>query len=118
MIEFPVPTNYTEFLFGHMLAAMPHVPGLAERVLRSAGAGRSPASPYALQHHLYDSTGKELHGKRGSLGGDLSAYPVLDCSQLSPIEVYREILRHLQKGKLDLTRWAGDEGSVLGLFFR
>ncbi len=74
MIEFPIPTNYQEFSFGQVLAGMPHVPGLAERVLRKAGQeGGEPASPYALQQHLYEITGKELHSRRGSLGGDLFA---------------------------------------------
>ncbi len=66
MIEFPIPTNYQEFIFGQVLAGMPHVPGLAEQVLSKAGqgSGGAPISPYDLQQHLYEITGKELHSRR------------------------------------------------------
>ena len=58
--------------------------------------------------------------KCSKLWSDLSRFLILDCSALSPIDAYREVLRNLQKKSLDLTRWRADEGSslagLLGLF--
>jgi hypothetical protein len=74
MIEFPVPTHYEQFIFGSTLAAMPHVPGLTAAVAQHAALqGGERITPYALQQHLYETTGRDLHSQRGSLGGDLFA---------------------------------------------
>jgi hypothetical protein len=58
--------------------------------------------------------------KRSGMWSDLSRFLILDCSTVSPIEAYREVLRNLQRKDLDLTRWRSDEGSslagLLGMF--
>jgi hypothetical protein len=53
--------------------------------------------------------------KRSELWSELSRFLILDCSALSPIDAYREVLRNLQRKNLDLTRWRADEG-LLDLF--